>query len=119
MLPRVALAAILLLGNAASVPAQNRNDWNRDGGRDNSGAHRDDWRDDNWHNDDRRENDQYQDRRDRNDDVTEVQKNACKPDVFRLCSWYIPSREKITACLHQNIAKLNPDCRAVMEGRLR
>ena len=50
---------------------------------------------------------------------TEAQRNACKPDVYRLCKWYIPSRSGITYCLHQNIDKLSPDCRAVMEGKLR
>ena len=50
---------------------------------------------------------------------TAVQRAACKPDVYRLCKWYIPSHTGITYCLRQNIDKLNPDCRAVMEGRLR
>jgi len=54
-----------------------------------------------------------------NGDVTENQKRACEPEVFRLCSWYIPNRDAITSCLHKNISKLNADCRAVMEGRLR
>jgi hypothetical protein len=48
-----------------------------------------------------------------------AQRAACKPDVYRLCKWYIPSRDGITYCLHQNIDKLSPDCRAVIEGRLR
>ena len=50
---------------------------------------------------------------------TEAQRNACKPDVYRLCKWYIPSRVRITDCLNQNIDKLSPACRAVMEGKLR
>lgn len=50
---------------------------------------------------------------------TAVQRQACKPDVFRLCRWYIPNRSAITYCLHKNIELLSPDCRAVMEGRLR
>ena len=50
---------------------------------------------------------------------TAAQRAACKPDVYRLCKWYIPSHSAITYCLRQNIDKLNPDCRAVMEGRLR
>jgi len=50
---------------------------------------------------------------------TEAQRNACKPDVYRLCKWYIPSRDGITYCLNKNIDKLSPTCRAVMEGKLR
>ena len=50
---------------------------------------------------------------------TAVQRQACKPDVFRLCRWYIPNRSAITYCLHKNIELLSPDCRAVMEGRLK
>ncbi len=50
---------------------------------------------------------------------TARQRQACKPDVYRLCSTYIPSRDGITYCLHLNIRRLSPDCRAVMEGRLR
>ena len=50
---------------------------------------------------------------------TAVQREACKPDVYRLCKWYIPSHSGITYCLHKNIDQLSPACRAVMEGRLR
>jgi hypothetical protein len=119
MWPRVALGAALLLAGAGSLHAQNWNDWHRDNDRrEDYNDHRDDWRDNNWR-EDQRDDHRDDDRRNQGDNVTETQKNACKPDVFRLCSWYIPSREKITACLNQNIGKLTPDCRAVMEGRLR
>jgi len=50
---------------------------------------------------------------------SERQREACKPDVYRLCKWYIPSRSGITYCLYQNIDHLSPACRAVMEGRMR
>jgi len=50
---------------------------------------------------------------------TARQRAACKPDVYRLCKLYIPSHDGITYCLHKNIGQLSPDCRAVMEGRLR
>lgn len=98
-----------LLGLAGISQAQNWGDWNRDNDR--RGDYRDDPRRDEW-----RDN---HDTRDDNQDVTELQKRACRPEVFRLCSWYIPNRDAITACLHTNIDKLNADCRAVMEGRLR
>jgi hypothetical protein len=94
---RIAFVIVLwLLGLSGISHAQNWSDWKRD--------------------DDRRDD---RDNRDSNQDVTEVQKRACQPDVFRLCSWYIPNRDAITTCLHSNIDKLNADCRAVMEGRLR
>ena len=54
-----------------------------------------------------------------NQESTAVQREACKPDVYRLCKWYIPSHSGITYCLHKNIDQLSPACRAVMEGRLR
>ncbi|MBY9045466.1 hypothetical protein, partial [Pseudomonas fluorescens] len=33
---------------------------------------------------------------------TLAQRNACKPDVFRLCSDFIPDRTAITNCLERN-----------------
>ena len=41
---------------------------------------------------------------------------ACTPDVFRLCSAQIPSEERIVACLNDNLRKLSPACRRVMDG---
>jgi hypothetical protein len=38
---------------------------------------------------------------------------ACTPDVFRLCSAYIPSEGKIVACLIRNKTKLSPACRKI------
>ncbi|WP_213736891.1 hypothetical protein [Bradyrhizobium sp. dw_411] len=48
---------------------------------------------------------------------TLAQRNACKPDVFRLCQQFIPDHAAITACLQRNTAHLNPDCRAVFEAK--
>lgn len=45
---------------------------------------------------------------------TEEERRACTPDVMRLCREYIPSVERITACLVERGAELNPDCRLVM-----
>jgi hypothetical protein len=50
---------------------------------------------------------------------SEAQRQACKPDVYRVCKMYIPSHDGKTYCLHQNIARLSRPCRAVMEGKLR
>ena len=44
-------------------------------------------------------------------------RRACTPDVFRLCSAYIPNREQITACLRSQRRHLSPDCRTVFSGR--
>jgi hypothetical protein len=48
---------------------------------------------------------------------TLAQRNACKPDVFRLCQQFIPDPTAITACLQRNTAHLNPDCKAVFESK--
>ena len=50
---------------------------------------------------------------------TVAQRIACTPDVFRLCSHLIPNVPSIIDCLRGNRRNLNPDCRAVFEGRLR
>jgi hypothetical protein len=54
-----------------------------------------------------------------NSESTARQRAACKPDVYRLCKLYIPSHDGITYCLHKYIEQLSPNCRAVMEGKLR
>jgi len=48
-----------------------------------------------------------------------TQRRACKPDVFRLCGEFIPNSRAITNCLQRNKSRLNPDCRAVFEGKLK
>jgi hypothetical protein len=52
----------------------------------------------------------------RAEEGTLAQRRACEPDVFRLCSEFIPDHAAITTCLERNKARLNPDCRAVFEG---
>ncbi|HEY6831721.1 MAG TPA: hypothetical protein VI251_04455 [Pseudolabrys sp.] len=53
------------------------------------------------------------------EDGTPAQRRACKQDVFKLCSEWIPRHDAITYCLQKNIERLSRDCRAVMEGKLR
>ena len=53
------------------------------------------------------------------EDETPRQREACTPDVYRLCGQYIPNRKIITDCLKFNIKELGRDCRLVMEGKLR
>ncbi len=42
---------------------------------------------------------------------------ACTPDVFRLCSAYIPDVPNIVACLKTEKRNLSAECRGVMERR--
>ena len=41
-------------------------------------------------------------------------REACTPEVHRLCGQYIPDREAIIACLKHNMRQLVPACRKVM-----
>ena len=45
---------------------------------------------------------------------TEQDREACTPEVHRLCGQYIPDREAIIGCLKRNMRNLNPACRKVM-----
>jgi hypothetical protein len=38
---------------------------------------------------------------------------ACTPDVYRLCSQFIPDETTITACLQRNVANLSAACHKV------
>jgi hypothetical protein len=53
------------------------------------------------------------------DDGTVAQRNACRPEVFRLCKEFIPDRGAITDCLQRKKEQLNPECKAVFEARSR
>ena len=50
---------------------------------------------------------------------TLTQRNACKPDVFRLCSNFIPDPTAITNCLERNRANLSQACHAVFSPSTR
>ena len=45
---------------------------------------------------------------------TEADREACTPEVHRLCGQYIPDREAIIQCLKRNMRNLVPACRRVM-----
>ena len=45
---------------------------------------------------------------------TMQQQDACRPDVFRLCSSYIPDVGAIVACLRGNEPRLSEACHQVM-----
>jgi hypothetical protein len=48
------------------------------------------------------------------DQGTSDERQACEPDVNRLCSEFIPNRDKIIICLNQKVRQLNPACRSVI-----
>ena len=45
---------------------------------------------------------------------TADERQACEPDVNRLCGQFIPDRDKIILCLNQKVRELNPSCRSVI-----
>ena len=45
---------------------------------------------------------------------TADERQACEPDVNRLCSEFIPDQSKIIVCLNQKVRHLNPACRNVI-----
>ena len=45
---------------------------------------------------------------------SDADREACTPEVHRLCGQYIPDRERIIACLKHNMKLLVPACRKVM-----
>ena len=47
-------------------------------------------------------------------DGTQAEQEACTPDVFSLCSAYIPNEEPILACLKSKRAQLSPACASVL-----
>lgn len=47
-----------------------------------------------------------------NDDVTQ----ACTPDAMRLCSEFIPDRDKVKVCMLHKRSQLSEACRTAMAG---
>jgi hypothetical protein len=43
-------------------------------------------------------------------------RQACEPDVMRLCADSIPDRQRIAQCLRTNVQQISPNCRAVLNG---
>src|SRR6202035_1832904 len=46
----------------------------------------------------------------------EEARQACTPDVFRLCSNDIPDRGRIEACLRREARALSPACHRILTG---
>ena len=42
------------------------------------------------------------------------EQNACMNDAFSICSHAIPDRDRVAACLAQNINRISAGCRMVM-----
>jgi len=42
------------------------------------------------------------------------EQNACMNDAFNVCGHAIPDRDRVAACLSQNINRLSTGCRTVM-----
>jgi hypothetical protein len=45
---------------------------------------------------------------------TQEEQNACMNDAFNICGHAIPDRERVGACLAQNIRRISSACRTVM-----
>jgi hypothetical protein len=43
------------------------------------------------------------------------EQNACMNDAFSVCGHAIPDRERVGACLAQNINRISAGCRVVMQ----
>jgi hypothetical protein len=46
---------------------------------------------------------------------TQEEQNACMNDAFTICGHAIPDRERVGACLAQNINRISSPCRIVMQ----
>lgn len=49
-------------------------------------------------------------------EVSQSDKDACTPDVWRLCAGQVPFVDQIVACLNRKMNRLSPACRSVMQG---
>jgi hypothetical protein len=47
---------------------------------------------------------------------TSEEREACTPDVFRLCSSEIPNVDKIISCMKAKKSQLSPKCKAVFNA---
>jgi hypothetical protein len=45
---------------------------------------------------------------------TQEEQNACMNDAFNICGHAIPDRDRVGACLAQNIKRISSACRTVM-----
>ena len=48
----------------------------------------------------------------------EQQRVACEPDVMRLCSAFVPDRDRIAQCMTANRKQLTPACGKVFDASM-
>ena len=46
---------------------------------------------------------------------TSAERAACQQDAFRLCTQAIPDRDRVRACLRQNMRRISSLCRGVLQ----
>ena len=46
---------------------------------------------------------------------TPAERAACQTDAFRYCTHAIPDRDRVRACLRDNVRRLNPTCRGAIQ----
>jgi hypothetical protein len=46
--------------------------------------------------------------------ASQEEEQACMNDAFNVCGHAIPDRERVGACLYQNISRISPACRTVL-----
>ena len=46
---------------------------------------------------------------------TQDEQNACMGDAFNICGHAIPDRDRVAACLAQNMNRISVACRTVMQ----
>jgi len=46
---------------------------------------------------------------------TQDEQNACMSDAFSVCGHAIPDRDRVAACLVQNMNRISVPCRTVMQ----
>jgi hypothetical protein len=46
--------------------------------------------------------------------ATPEEEQACMNDAFNVCGHAIPDRDRVGACLYQNISRISPACRTVL-----
>ena len=48
----------------------------------------------------------------------EQQRVACEPDVMKLCSAFVPDRDRIAQCMTANRRQLSPACGKVFDASM-
>ena len=51
------------------------------------------------------------------DEYTQAEREACEPEVNRLCADFITDRDKIIQCLTDKVKQLNPACKKVIVSK--